>query len=43
MDIALLSKCAELWVFGDVTSDGMQKEIEYARHKRKPVRYIKEV
>ena len=35
MDIALLSKC--------VISDGMQKEIEYARRKRKPVRYIKEV
>lgn len=43
MDIALLSKCAELWVFGDAISDGMQKEIEYARRKRKPVRYIKEV
>ena len=43
MDIALLSKCAELWVFGDIISDGMQKEIEYARRKRKPVRYIKEV
>jgi hypothetical protein len=36
MDIALLSKCAELWVFGDIISDGMQKEIEYARRKRKP-------
>ena len=43
MDIALLSKCAELWVFGDAISDGMQKEIEYARRKRKPVRYIEEV
>ena len=42
MDIALLSKCAELWVFGDVISSGMQKEIEYARRKRKLIRYFTE-
>ncbi len=42
MDIALLSKCAELWVFGDVISIGMQKEIEYARRKRKLIRYFTE-
>ena len=42
MDIAFLSKCAELWVFGDVISSGMQKEIEYARRKRKRIRYFTE-
>lgn len=42
MDIAILSKCAELWVFGDVISSGMQKEIEYARRKRKRIRYFTE-
>lgn len=42
MDIALLSKCAELWVFGDVISSGIQKEIEYPRRKRKLIRYFTE-
>ena len=43
MDIALLSRCAELWVFGDVISAGMEKEIQYAQRKGKPIRYINEV
>ena len=35
MDIVLLSKCAELWFFGD----GQFADAEwYARHKSKPVR-----
>lgn len=42
MDVALLSKCAELWVFGDVISAGMQIEIDRAQHKGKPVRYVSE-
>ena len=42
MDLALLSKCAELWVFGDVISNGMQIEISHAQHKGKPVRYVNE-
>ena len=42
MDIALLSKCAELWVFGAVISDGMQKEISYAKRKGKRIRYFTE-
>ena len=40
MDIALLSRCAELWVFGDVISAGMEKEIQYAQRKGKPIQYI---
>lgn len=43
MDIALLSRCAELWVFGDIISEGMEKEIQYAQRKGKPIRYICEV
>lgn len=43
MDIALLSRCAELWVFGSFISEGMKKEISYARRKGKPVLYISEV
>ncbi|MEE0482880.1 MAG: DUF4406 domain-containing protein [Megasphaera elsdenii] len=42
MDIALLSKCAELWVFGDTVSEGMQKEIGYAKRKGKRIRYFTE-
>lgn len=38
MDIVLLSKCAELWVFGDTVSKGMSIEIEKARRKGQPIR-----
>ena len=40
MDIVLLSKCAELWVFGGTISKGMSIEIEKAKRKCKPVRYF---
>ena len=40
MDIALLSKCAELWVFGDTISKGMSIEIEKAKRKGQPIRYF---
>lgn len=43
MDIALLSRCAEIWVFGDIISEGMEKEIQYAQRKGKLIRYISEV
>lgn len=42
MDIALLSKCAELWVFGKQISRGMSIEIERAHRKGQPVRYFTE-
>lgn len=42
MDIVLLSKCAELWVFGDTISKGMRVEIERARHKGQLIRYFTE-
>ena len=40
MDLALLSKCVELWVFGDVISEGMKAEIEWAKHHELPIRYF---
>lgn len=39
MDIVLLTKCAELWVFGDTVSKGMSIEIEKARRKGQTIRY----
>ena len=40
MDVVLLSKCAELWVFGDTISKGMSMEIEKAKRKGQPIRYF---
>ena len=40
MNRELLGWCDELWVFGEVISEGMQQEIEWA--KDKPVRYFTE-
>lgn len=42
MDIVLLSKCAELWVFGERISKGMSIEIEKAKRKGKPIRHFTE-
>ena len=42
MDIVLLSKCAELWVFGPTISDGMKTEIERARKSGIRTRYFSE-
>ena len=42
MDLVLLSKCAELWVFGEKVSRGMGIELEKARQKRKTVRFFTE-
>lgn len=41
MDIAILSKCKELWVFGEPTA-GMQTEIAYAERKSMTIRYFDE-
>ena len=40
LDIVLLSKCAELWVFGSAVSKGMSIEIERAKRKAQPIRYF---
>lgn len=42
MDIVLLSKCAELWVFGNEISPGMSIEIDRANRKFQPIRYFTE-
>ena len=39
---ALLSKCAEMWVFGDRISDGMDAEIKRAVWKGHRIRYFNE-
>lgn len=39
---ALMSKCSEVWVFGDTVSKGMSIEIEKARRKGQPIRYFTE-
>ena len=40
MDIVLLGKCKELWVFGDAVTEGMAKEIKVAKRRRQPIRYF---
>jgi hypothetical protein len=42
MDIVLLTKCAEVWVFGGTISKGMGIEIEKAKQKCRPIRYFTE-
>ena len=38
-----LNKCDELWVFGNHISNGMFKEIEFARNKNIPIKRIMEL
>ena len=42
MDFVLMSKCAEMWVFGDTISAGMQAEINRAKRKYMKIRYFTE-
>lgn len=39
---AVMSKCSEVWVFGDRISDGMEAEIKRAKRKNYPLRYFSE-
>ena len=41
IDIAILSKCRELWVFGKPTA-GMLNEIAYAERKQMTIKYFSE-
>lgn len=36
----LMSKCAEIWVFGSTISPGMNAEIERAKRKKYTIRYF---
>lgn len=38
--IVLMSKCTEVWVFGERISNGMKIEIDRAKHKGYKVRYF---
>ena len=40
MDIVFLSKCAELWVFGETITKGMRAEIRKAESRLMPIRYF---
>lgn len=40
MDVILLGKCDELWVFGDSVSEGMAVEIEVAKKRKQTIRYF---
>jgi hypothetical protein len=40
MDVILLGKCDELWVFGDCITEGMRVEIEVAKKRRQKIRYF---
>ncbi|MBR6029421.1 MAG: DUF4406 domain-containing protein [Clostridia bacterium] len=40
MNMTLLTKCEELWAFGDRISEGMSIEITRARQEGKPVRFF---
>lgn len=40
MDVILLGKCDELWVFGDAISAGMSVEIEVAKKRKQTIRYF---
>ena len=41
IDKVLLSKCSQLWVFGDEITEGMSVEINYAESHSIPVRRMK--
>lgn len=38
--LILLAKCDELWVFGNIVSEGMSREIAKAKRKSKTIRYF---
>lgn len=40
MGLILMTKCVEVWVFGKERSQGMQREIKYAKRKGKIIRYF---
>ena len=40
MNMVLLGKCNQLWVFGDIISPGMAQEIEKAKKRNQIIRYF---
>lgn len=39
MGLELLKLCDEIWVFGDIISEGMKKEIEFAKKLNIEIKY----
>lgn len=42
MDMVLIGKCEELWVFGELVTEGMSAEIAKAKRKNMKIRYFTE-
>lgn len=42
MDLLLLERCDEIWIFGEEVTSGMRAEITYAKNKEIKARYFKE-
>ena len=42
LDLRLMDVCRELWVCGDVISEGMRREMAYAAELGIPIRHVKE-
>lgn len=42
MNMVLITKCPELWVFGSHVSEGMQAEIDKAEQRNMKIRYFTE-
>lgn len=42
MAVVLLGKCQEVWVFGNMETEGMAAELAVAKRRRQPVRYFTE-
>ena len=40
MDIILLGKCQEVWVFGSEITEGMKREIEIAEKRKQVIKYF---
>ncbi|MDP3058954.1 MAG: DUF4406 domain-containing protein [bacterium] len=40
MGLVLLAKCAELWYFGEIISEGMQVELTKAKKRNIPIRHF---
>ena len=40
MNMILLDKCNEIWVFGSIISGGMKKELKRAKKRKQTIRYF---
>lgn len=40
MDIVLLGKCQEVWVFGNEITEGMSRELEVAKKRKQVIKYL---